>query len=568
MRFRFKLFISSGVVVLLLWAGTLWPIQRLIASNFDTMANDNFNGTRRSLASLQVEQINNLRRAGSLVMNIPELRALIAEHSFEVSADNLASLQERLDNMASIVGSRFICVLDSHATLIAQNSASPWPGLPVLRSYIAGSRQAAPFVNQLFASKPDASQDARADYSLWVYEGKMYQVVGLPLLFSSDPAEASHPDGALIMASPITQELAANLGASHNCQITFLASGSVAASSLAVSLRTPILDAYSQHQLPNDTLFNLTIGGVAYRSYMQPLVDPASGTTVGATLIQSSREAGAALQRRISLSLLAIMAAGLFLAASISFILSDAITRPVRKLLLGVQRVAGGDLESSIQVDRRDEIGKLATAFNDMVVQLRTRHQLQRLVDESQTATKAKSQFLANMSHEIRTPLNGVIGMANVLLGTELDERQRHYAELVRSSAEVLTALINDILDFSKIEAGKLELESMEFELHTVVEDVIELLSQKAFTKGVEIACDLNGDLPSKARGDANRVRQVLMNLVGNAIKFTEKGEVIVRVSIAGSKEGRLLRSFRGCGYGSRNPDGSDGAALQILLTN
>jgi signal transduction histidine kinase/CheY-like chemotaxis protein/HPt (histidine-containing phosphotransfer) domain-containing protein len=544
MPFRIKLFISSGVVVLLLWAATLWPIQRMIASNFDQMANDNFSGTRRSLASLQVEQVNHMRRAGSLVMNIPELRALIAEHNFEVSADNLASLQERLDNMATIVGSRFICVLDSRATLIAQNSASPWPNVPALRNYISGSPQAAPFVNRLFVSKAAASQDAGADYSLWVYQGKMYQVVGLPLLFSSDPTEAAHPDGALIMASPITQELSTNLAASHNCQITFLASGMVAASSLSDSLQVPIQNAYVKNQLPQETLFDLSLGGIAYRSYMQPLVDPASGTIVGAMLIQSSREAGIALQRKISVSLLAIMAAGLFLAATISFILSGAITRPVRKLLQGVQRVAGGDLDSSIHVDRRDEIGELAAAFNDMVVQLRTRQQLQRLVDESQAATKAKSQFLANMSHEIRTPLHGVIGMSNLLLSTELNERQRHYAELAKSSAEALTTLINDILDFSKIEAGKLELESREFDLNAVVEDAVELLAQKAFAKGVEMASYIDDDVPPMARGDANRLRQVLMNLIGNAVKFTEKGEIIIRASMAGSREGGLLVHF------------------------
>ena len=541
MRFRNKLFISSGVVVLLLWAGTLWPIQRMIASNFDQMANDNFSGTRQSLASQQVEQVNHMRRAGSLVMNIPELRALIAEHNFEVSADNLASLQERLDNMATIVGSRFICVLDSHATLIAQNSTSPWPNVPALRDYIGQSPQAAPFVNRLFVSKTGAAQDASAEYGLWVYEGTIYQVVGLPLLFSGDPSEVAHPDGALVMASPITQELAKNLATSHNCQITFLASGSVAASSLPGSLRDSIRQTCAGTQLPTDVLFNLAVGGVTYRSYLQSLVDPASGTIVGTTLIQSSREADAALQRKVSLSLLAIMAAGLALAAGVSFILSGAITRPVRKLLEGVQRVAEGDLDSSIQVSRRDEIGELAMAFNEMVVQLRTRHQLQRLVDESQAATKAKSQFLANMSHEIRTPLHGVIGMANLLLSTELNERQRHYGELVKSSAEVLTTLINDILDFSKIEAGKLELESMEFDLRAVVEDVVELLSQKAFAKGVEMASQVEANVPAVVRGDANRLRQILLNLVGNAVKFTDTGEVIVHASAVSIADGALL---------------------------
>src|SRR5207302_548085 len=158
------------------------------------------------------------------------------------------------------------------------------------------------------------------------------------------------------------------------------------------------------------------------------------------------------------------MTSGLVVASLISYFLSGAITKPVKQLLSGVRRVAGGNLDSSVAVTHRDELGELAGAFNDMVVQLRTRRELQRLVEESQAASKAKSQFLANMSHEIRTPLHGVIGMTNLLLGTELNDRQRHFASLVKSSTEVLTTLINDILDFSKIEAGKLELEDIEFD--------------------------------------------------------------------------------------------------------
>ena len=209
-----------------------------------------------------------------------------------------------------------------------------------------------------------------------------------------------------------------------------------------------------------------------------------------------------------------------------------------------MKAVAAGNLDLVLPAKQRDELGELSGAFNDMVCQLRARRELQLLVDQSQAANKAKSQFLANMSHEIRTPLHGVIGMANLLLSSGLDERQRHYAELVKSSTEVLTTLINDILDFSKIEAGKLELESAEFDVRTVLEDVVELLAQKAFGKGVEMACQVGSDVPIMARGDANRLRQILMNLIGNAVKFTERGEIIVRASLAGVKDGGALVRF------------------------
>ena len=163
------------------------------------------------------------------------------------------------------------------------------------------------------------------------------------------------------------------------------------------------------------------------------------------------------------------------------------------------------------------------------ITERKNSEELHRQKEAAVAASHAKSEFLANMSHEIRTPLNGVIGMLELLSGTTLNVQQQRYARVAKTSADALLSLINDILDFSKIEAGKLDLDAVDFDLHLLLEDMTEMFAQRVEAKGLELALHILPDVPAVVSGDPDRLRQVLVNLINNAIKFTERGEVVIR---------------------------------------
>ena len=265
---------------------------------------------------------------------------------------------------------------------------------------------------------------------------------------------------------------------------------------------------------------------------------------------------------------LGVMAVALAAALLTAFVLARRLRRsigdPIGKLINAAQKVsASQNYTMRIAHNRSDELGVLIDSFNNMLAQVEGRgaalthhrdelerqvsvrtEQLEKAKNAAEAASRAKSAFLATMSHEIRTPMNGVLGMTEMLLGTDLTETQRNYTRLVKQSGEHLLVIINDILDFSKIEAGKLTVEYINFNLWDLLDDIHTVYTPQAEAKNIPLHFDIANDIPVAICGDPNRLRQIMANLLGNAVKFTDQGRILAKVRIASEDNQAVMLRF------------------------
>jgi len=295
----------------------------------------------------------------------------------------------------------------------------------------------------------------------------------------------------------------------------------------------------------------------------------------GATLDELNSEAKAV---RNSI-LLATLLLSIVLVLILMFGISRWITRPLKGFSLQIHNLAQPDSDRSERLDgaRADELGGLARSFNTLLDDIQREFTDRKIAEEkilafsslmeqknadlsaalitAEEATRAKSLFLAIMSHEIRTPMNGVIGISAILLETELTPEQREFVEIVHRSGENLLDLINDILDYSKIESGKLELDIIDFDLELILNDINRLLGYRANEAGLQLSCRIEPAVPLFLKGDPGKIRQVITNLVGNALKFTRKGSVTINVSLVSDQDGCVTIRFAICDTGIGIPE-------------
>ena len=347
----------------------------------------------------------------------------------------------------------------------------------------------------------------------------LMQVVALPIL---DSASRGPAEGFLLVGKFYTDKRITEVARQMTADLTIYYDMSDKAPVEVRDTVARLVDGTEPYYLTFDT----------ESVHLWDLITDIRGQTVGVLQMSTPRAVSAIGKATIRYATIVIaIACAVFLLTALAF-MHFRIVSPIKQLTGVMQRMRRtGELSSVPRDRRRDEIGMLGREFDELTSKLSVAHaELEEARDEAVAMSRAKSEFLARMSHEIRTPMNGVLGMTELLRNTQLSEQQERFVGTIYDSGSTLLALINDILDFSKIEAGKLRMENLAVDLRRLVEEAAESFAEPASTKGIELITMVAAEADTHVVTDPTRLRQVLVNLMGNALKFTESGEIVVRL--------------------------------------
>ena len=314
---------------------------------------------------------------------------------------------------------------------------------------------------------------------------------------------------------------------------TFLGKDGVHLAGKALALKGDIDGLKEMEYLENNYLFALQ------------KIEDINNNKVGMLAVASNMERMLATKKATRNRMLLISAFGVLLAIFLTLRVSRKIADPIKRVVGAMSAIGEGRLKHRVEIRQTDEVGKLIDGFNKMADSLYERElELKNEKKVALEANRLKSEFIANMSHEIRTPMNGIMGMTDLTLRTDLTTEQREYLEMAKMSADSLLSLLDSILDLSKIEAGRLDLEKIPFDLRSTLECAADTLAVKAHEKGLELACHISQGVPAALIGDPGRLRQIIVNLGGNSLKFTDTGEVVIHVEMEKKEDSSVLLHF------------------------